>query len=231
MSSNVNYENWGVLEWEAYPIDRVCDLLREQPRLVPSCPDSVWRKFKLGHWAKLIREPNKNSNYPAISSHEGRLAVVDKMKELGVAVDVPDANEKTIMIGGFAWCCPIHWAEEYWSVFHRFAAAMPNEEKIKYIAENSAMNPQGGVLGHGSRFGSDIPRHIQWLSTLAADFAAMAAEAAVSAPEYAEEYSIIAQAAAYETRVLMPGMQKSPPMHSTLNGSGCIHSPTGKHEK
>ena len=37
-----------------------------------------------------------------------------------------------------------------------------------------------------------------------ADFAAMSAEAAVSAPEYAEEYSLIAQAAAYEIKVLTP---------------------------
>ena len=65
------------------------------------------------------------------------------------------------------------------------------------------MNPQGGVLGHGSRFGTDIPRHIQWLAAMAADFAAMAAEAAVSAPEYAEEYSLIAQAAEYGVRILM----------------------------
>ncbi len=203
----VNCENWSVNEWEESPIDRVCDLLRDQPQLVPYCPDSVWRKLKLGHWAKLIRETNKNSNYPVISSHEGRLAVVDKMEELGVAVDVSDADEKTIMIGGFTWCCPIHWAEEYGSVFHRFAAATPNEEKIKCIAENSAMNPRGEVLGHGSRFGSDIPKHIQWLAALAADFAAMSAEAAVSAPEYAEEYSIIAQAAAYETRVMMSELE------------------------
>ena len=179
-------------EWKEFPADRVCDLMREQPQLVPSCPDSVWRKFKLGLWAKLIREPNKNSNYPVISSHEGRLAVVDKMKELGVAVRVTGSND-AVVVEGFEWCCLF--------------------------------------LGRGSRFASDITKHIQWLAALAADFAAMAAEAAVSAPEYAEEYSIIAQAAAYETRVLMPGMQKSPSVHSTLNGSGCIHSPTGKHEK
>lgn len=64
-----------------------------------------------------------------------------------------------------------------------------------------AMNPQGEVNG---RYHSDIPKHIQWLAALAADFAAMSAEAAVSTPEYAEEYSLIAQAAAYETGVLMP---------------------------
>ena len=78
------------------------------------------------------------------------------------------------------------------------------DQRVKFIAENSAMDPQGGALGHGSRFASEIPKHIQWLAALAADFAAMSAEAAVSAPEYAEEYSLIAQAAAYEIKVLTP---------------------------
>ena len=196
-------KSWGASDWEACPVDRACDLLRDHPQLVASCPDTVWRKFRLGHWAKLIREPNKNSNGPVIASHEGRLAVVDKMKELGVAVGVAGSND-AVVVGGFEWCCLFHWAEEYGSVFHRFAAARPKEEKIKYIAENSAMNPQGGFLGRGSRFCLDIPKHIQWLAAMAADFAAMAAEAAISAPEYAEEYSIIAQAAAYEARFLTP---------------------------
>lgn len=221
-----DYKNWSVKEWESFPIDRVCDLLREQPQLVPSCPDSVWRNFKLGHWAKLIREPSNNPNYPVISSHEGRLAVVDKMKELGVAVRVTGSND-AVVVEGFEWCCLFHWAEEYGSVFHRFAAAIPKAERVKYIAENSAMNPQSGFLGRGGRFASDITKHIQWLAALAADFAAMAAEAAVSAPEYAEEYSIIAQAAAYETRVLMPEVQKRLAMDSTSHGSGCSHSLAG----
>ena len=85
------------------PIDRVCDLLRDHPQLVASCPDTVWCKFRLGHWAKLIREPNKNSSCHAIASNEGRLAVVDKMKELGVATEVANANEKAVLIGGFKW--------------------------------------------------------------------------------------------------------------------------------
>ena len=207
MTSN-DYKTWHLSDWEATPIDRVCDLLRDHPQLVASCPDTVWRKFGLGHWAKLIREPSKNSNGPVIASNEGRLAVVDKMKELGVAVGVAGSND-AVVVGGFEWCCLFHWAEEYGSVFHRFAAAIPKEEKIKYIAETSAMNPQGGVLGRGSRFYSDLPKHIQWLAAMAADFAAMAAEAAVSAPEYTEEYSLITQAAAYETSVLMPEVQKS----------------------
>jgi hypothetical protein len=50
----------------------------------------------------------------------------------------------------------------------------------------------------------DIPKHIQWLAALEADFAAMAAEAAKTVPEcgYAEEYALIAEAANYEIQVL-----------------------------
>ena len=203
--TNNEYKNWGVDDWEMTPIDRVCDLLRDHPQLVASCPNTVWRKFRLGHWAKLIREPNQNSSYPVIATHEGRLAVVDKMQKLGVATEVANPNEKSVMIGGFAWCCPFHWAEEYGSVFHLFkAAATPKEQKVKFIAENSVMNPRWDGLGHGGRYHVDIPRHIRWLASMAADFAAMSAEAATSAPEYAEEYSLIAQAAEYEISVLMP---------------------------
>lgn len=190
--------------WETMPIDHVCDLLRERPELVEACPDAVWRKFRLGHWAKLVREEHSNSNYPVIANHKGRLAVVDKMKELGVAAGVGDGKDEDVLIGGFAWCCPFHWAEEYGSVFHVFPAALPKEEKIKYTAESTAMNPHGNYLGHGGRYSSDIPKHIQWLAAMAADFAAMSAEAAVSAPEYAEEYAIIALAAEYEIRALKP---------------------------
>jgi hypothetical protein len=147
------------------------------------------------------------------------------MKKLGVAVGVAGSND-AVVVGGFEWCCLFHWAEEYGSVFHRFAAAIPKEEKMKYIVGESAMNPQGGARGHGSSYCSDMPKHIQWLAAMAADFAAMAVEAAVSAPEYAEEYSLIAQAAAYETSVLITEVQKSLPMESTSNGSACYHSPT-----
>lgn len=192
--------------WAEFPVDCVCGMLCVHPKLVESCPDSVMLKFRLGHWARLYQN-SKQVPYVVDDRPHGfndmTGVVVDRMRELGVVVDASEENEKAVTIGGFTWCCPNHWAEEYGSVFHRFAAAMPNEEKIKDIAENSAMNPQSGFLGRGSRFALDIPKHIQWLAALAADFAAMAAEAAVSAPEYAEEYSIIAQAAAYETGVLM----------------------------
>ena len=68
------------------------------------------------------------------------------------------------------------------------------------------MNPQWDSLGRGVRYHSDILRHIQWLASMAADFAAMAAEAAKTAPEYgyAEEYALIAEAANYEIQILMP---------------------------
>ncbi len=198
--ANSDYKSWSASEWEEFPIDRVCDLLREHPQLIASCPDSVWRKFRLGHWAKLIREQTLGSDHPVIATHEGRWAVVNKMKELGVAVGVAGSND-AVVVGGFEWCCLFHWANEYGSVFLRHASAVPKEDKIKRIAENSAMNPYGDING---RYHSDIPKHIQWLAAMAADFAAMSAEAAVSAPEYAEEYSFIAQAAAYEVSVLMP---------------------------
>ena len=193
-----DYSKFDDDKWDELPVDHVCDLLREHPQLIASCPDMVWRKFRLGHWAKLIREPNRHSNYPVIASHEGRLAVVDKMQKLGVATDVVDTNHKGVMIGGFEWCCPLHWAEEYGSVFHVFrAAAATREAKIKFTAENSMINPQ-----NGSCFGSDVLRHIQWLESLIADFAAMEAEAAKTAPRHAEEYAIIAEAANYEIQLM-----------------------------
>ena len=196
--TNTDYKNWKGSDWDAAPVDRVCDLLRDHPQLVASCPDTVWRKFRLGHWAKLIREPNKNSSCHAIASNEERWAVANKMKELGVAVGVAESND-AVAVGGFEWCCLFHWANEYGSVFLRHAAAVPKEDKIKRIVENSAMNPHGNING---RYQSDIPKHIQWLAALAADFAAMSAEAAASAPEYAEEYSLITQAAEYEIKIL-----------------------------
>ena len=182
--------------WESLPVDRGCDQLCEQPQLIDSCPDAVWLKFRLGHWAKLIRETSQRS------------AVVDKMKSLGVA---------NRMISD--WCCPHHWAEEYGSVFHVLAAATPKEQKIRCIAENSAMNPRWDSLGRGGRYHADILRHIQWLASMAADFAAMSAEASTSAPEYAEEYALIAQAAEYEISVLMPEhCKKSSGGNSHANG-------------
>ena len=51
-------------KWAEFPVDCVCDLLREHPKLVKSCPDSVWRKFKLGHWAKRARTITRS--YPVM---------------------------------------------------------------------------------------------------------------------------------------------------------------------
>lgn len=109
------------------------------------------------------------------------------------------------MIGGFEWCCPIHWAEEYGSVFVKITIADANprahDQKVRLIAERSVINPHGSIRG---RYHSDILKHIQWLAVMAADFAKMAAEAAKAIPEsgYAEEYGIIAKAAAYEIKLL-----------------------------
>ena len=49
---------------------------------------------------------------------------------------------------------------------------------------------------------SEISEHIRWLKALAADFAAMAAEASNSVPEDAEEYALIAEAANHEIRCI-----------------------------
>lgn len=229
-------------KWDAIPVDRVFGLLCVHPNLVASCPDSVLLKFRLGHWARLYScsLPLPYDDQPT-GLRGIRRVVVEKMQRLGVVTAVTDSKDKSVMIGGFRWCCPDHWAGEYGSVFLKMpfvAAALQTDgesrgqnERVKYIAEHSAMNPQHGADGHGSRFGADIPKHIQWLAAMAADFAAMAAEAAVSAPEYAEEYSLIAQAAAYETSVLIPEAQKSLSRDIISTGFNCCHSPTGKHEK
>ena len=193
-------------KWSEFPIDCVCGMLCAHPKLIESCPDSVFQKFRLGHWAKLSHWAKLNN----ISR-----VVVEKMEKINVVTDATDDKEQAVIIGGFRWCCPYHWAEAYGSLFLKMplrasAVAVCDEmvsheqkvdQQVKFIAENSAMNPKGGFPG--SCFSSNISRHIQWLAALAADFAAMAAEAAVSAPKYTEEYSIISQAAAYETSVLM----------------------------
>lgn len=203
-------------KWELFPIDRVCDLLLAYPQLITACPDMVLRRFGLGHWAKLIREPNQNSDCPVIANHEGRWAAVNKMKELGVAVKVAGSNDR-IVVGGFEWCCLFHWAHAYGSVFNirgrrRAAAeaakghATTEEDRVKYIAENSAINPNGDYGGPQGSDNLGHIRHMQWLAAMVADFAAMSKAAAISAPEYAKDYSMIAQAAAYEANVLSHSM-------------------------
>ena len=195
-------------KWDEFPVDRVCDLLCDHPGLLTTCPDKVLRKLRLGHWAKLYRfaapipyvvdkRPHGLNNMTCV--------VADKMRELGVAAEVTHVNGKGVMIGDFEWCCPHHWAGEYGSVFHRFREYMPREMnmsremKIRHIAENSAMNPYGEAKG---RYSSDIHEHVRWLKALAADFAAMAAEASKTVPQDAEEYALIAEAADYEIRLL-----------------------------
>ena len=102
---------------------------------------------------------------------------VDKMTALGL--------DKT-MIGD--WCCMWHWAEHYATCFAvRCAAAASDEEKIRRIAHESAINPEqmGPGLGNGVA-------HIKWLASIAKDCAEMAA---MTDEEHAREYALIAQAA------------------------------------
>ena len=172
-------------KWDEFPVDRICDLMCPHPGLLMTCPSKVLLNFRLGHWAKLYRELGKRGMGEVVT---------DKMRKLGVAAEVTHGNEKGVMIGGFKWCCPHHWAEDYGTVFHRFREYMPREMKIRYIAENSSMNlHREGVIYH-----SEISEHIRWLKALAADFTAMATEASKSVPQDAEEYALIAEAANYE---------------------------------
>ena len=91
-----DFRNWNIREWEVRPFDRVCDLLQVHLQLITSCPDTMWRKFRLGRWAMLIRERNQNSNCTVIASHEGGWGVVNKIKELGVAIGVADSNDAVV---------------------------------------------------------------------------------------------------------------------------------------
>ena len=173
-------------KWDKIAVDDVCDLLRRHPQLCGYCPDAVWLKFSLVHWAKLIREPGTTAS--------ASNTFVEKMEALG----------KTELIAD--WCCPFHWANEYGSVFLRFAAATPRKDRVCRIAEASAMNPFWTIDGRNTRYSSDILKHIQWLSSVAADCAdaaAMAADPACPSLEHAEEYRLIAEAANYEINVLV----------------------------
>lgn len=166
--------------------------LREDPALADRC--DKWDEFRLVHWAKLIH---------------GHYDFVVKMKELG--------KEKLI---GEGWCCPNHWAEEYCSFFVRCAAASSREEKIRRIAEESAMNPE---KSHHYTLPGDVVKRIQWLASVAADFAREAeiaasevaaraeaiasekdGETSTSIPSAwdAEEYALIAEAANYAIQML-----------------------------
>ena len=179
-------------KWNRFPVESAYDLLLHHPQLGRFCPDDVWCKFKFVHWARLIRESGERGLF------------VDKMKELSLDKRLAD------------FCCLDHWAEEYCSFFkrprHRAAATQmgvfSHEETVQWIAENSAINPYCELGSRSSRFRSDIPKHIQWLSSVAADCAAAAKLAAVPTcprQDRAEEYALIAEAANYEIQVLTAG--------------------------
>ena len=115
----------------------------------------------------------------------------DKMKALG----------RDSLVTG--WCCLSHWAKAYQS-FYR-------EKTVECIAENSAMNPEYDHTLCCNKSCVDTVSHIQWLATVAADFAeaaALAADPARPSPRDAETYALIAQAAHWQIRVLsgrLPG--------------------------
>lgn len=162
-------------KWPSFSPDNICDMLCEHPQLKDLCPDVVWSKFGLGHWARLISK--------------GGHTFAEKMTSLGVTERISD------------WCCADHWAEEYATLFVKCAAATPHDEKVKRIAKSSAMNPNFGQVGSSRnvRYHDDTLKHIQWLASVAADFEKMAQNTDVS---YAEQYALIAEAANYEIQVL-----------------------------
>lgn len=99
------------------------------------------------------------------------------------------------------WCCTEHWAEEYSTLFVSCAAATPHAGKVRHIAESSAINPNYGTVGGSRRvrYHGDMVKHIQWLASVAADFADMAQNTDAS---HAEQYALVAEAANYEIQAL-----------------------------
>lgn len=178
-------------KWNQFGVDSLCKLLREHPQLSAYCPDKVWRKFKLIHWAILIREPGVTPT--------ACRTFIEKMSGLGKDKIIAD------------WCCPYHWAKEYYSIIRRCYAiwyeTSPSHERemAKRLAESSAMNPYGTIDSQYCRFGSNIGRHIQWLASVADDCneaAELENEAACPDLKTAEMYALIADAARHEIRVL-----------------------------
>lgn len=178
-------------KWSQFGIGSLCELLREHPQLSAYCPDEVWRKFKLIHWATLIREPGVT---PAACR-----TFIAKMSGL--------ARDKLIA----DWCCPHHWAEEYYSLIRRcyaigYETSLSSDcEMMKRLAESSAMNPYGTIDSQYCRFGSDIGKHIRWLASVADDCdEAAAIENGATHPglKAAKTYALIAAAAKYEISIL-----------------------------
>ena len=163
-------------KWLSFNVDDLCALLCRHPQLGKSCPDGVWSKFKGGHWARLVIAGRDFRSFEG-NDKDVHSFYVDKMTALGL--------DKT-MIGD--WCCMWHWAEHYATCFAvRCAAAASDEEKIRRIAHESAINPEqmGPGLGNGVA-------HIKWLASIAKDCAEMAA---MTDEAHAREYALIAQAA------------------------------------
>ncbi len=183
--SKLNAEDWrGLLisqplfidKRSSLTLDEWCEWLCEHPRFIDHCPDGVWRRFGLGHWARLIST--------------GGHAFAEKMMDVGATNRISD------------WCCPDHWAEEYHTLFTvQCAAATSHDEKVRRIAESSAINPNYDQVGgcRRVRYHDDMLKHIQWLASVAADCAQMAQQADES---HAEQYALIAEAANYEIQRL-----------------------------
>ena len=163
--------------WDSFSIEDLCNLLCEHPQLKEWCPETVWRRFGLGHWAWLIAEGDRD--------------FAEKMKDLGVAARISD------------WCCPYHWAEEYHSIFTvQCPADDAHDDQVKRIAERSPINPRFEVNGRSTRYHDDLQKHVQWLSSVAADVAEMAGQTSDEARAW--RYALIAEAADYEIRLLFP---------------------------
>lgn len=160
----------------SFNVDDLCVLLCRHPQLGKHCPDSVWSRFKGGHWARLVMAGKSFRSF--VGNDDGVYSFyVDKMMSLGL--------DKT-MLGD--WCCVWHWAETYVTCFGvRCAAAVSDEEKIRRIANESAINPDKACPGLG-----DGLAHIKWLASIAKDCAEMAA---ITDEGYACNYALIAQAA------------------------------------
>jgi len=174
-------------KWDQIKIDDLCDLLGRHSQLTAYCPDSVLRKFKRGHWARLV-------------ASDGSIFST-KLEEFGLADEMKGD-----------WCCVHHWAEDYCTLFRvRNAAASPRPHKVARIAELSAMNRQSEVSTLSFPYRNDPVRHLQWLAAVAQDFSDMAALAAsANDVQRAEEYALIAEAASYASTSNGSGCIHSP---------------------
>ena len=92
-------------KWQQFNIDDLCDLLCKHPQLGKRCPDSVWSRFKGGHWARLVMASRDFRSF--VGNDDGvHSFYVEKMTSLGL---------DKAMIGD--WCCVWHWAEKHATCF------------------------------------------------------------------------------------------------------------------